>query len=107
MAWIGSNEKFSTRRPNFIRGTAQSLSEDADGGLWVAFGAAGASYWQTNSVQDFHVGRFQNAWTVLVDHQQQVWVGTRDEGLFQFQTNRFPTCAGQRRILGRQNFGLV
>ena len=45
----------------------QSLSEDAHGGLWVAFGAQGAAYWRTNSVQDFHVGPFQDAWTVLVD----------------------------------------
>jgi ligand-binding sensor domain-containing protein len=49
---------------------AQSIAEDAQGGLWVTFGAYGASYWKTNAVKDFHVGRYQNAWTVLVDHQQ-------------------------------------
>ena len=83
----------------------QSLSEDAQGGLWVAFGAAGGSYWRSNVVQDFHVGQFQNAWTVLVDHQQQVWAGTWDEGLFQWQTNQFRPAPGALR-LGRRIFAL-
>jgi ligand-binding sensor domain-containing protein/two-component sensor histidine kinase len=69
--------------------TAQSVSEDDQDGLWTAFNFHGVSYWITNSAQDFSVSRNQNAWTVLVDHQKQVWVGTRDEGLFQFQTNHF------------------
>ena len=84
---------------------AQSLSEDASGGLWVAFGAFGASYWRTNSVQDFHVGRYQNAWAVLTDHQQQTWIGTWDEGLFQFQTNQFQPAPGAA-ALGRRIFAL-
>ncbi len=84
---------------------AQSLSEDATGGLWVAFGAAGASYWRTNAVEDFHVGRYQNAWTVLVDHQQQVWIGTWEEGLFQLQTNEFRPAPGSAD-LGRRIFAL-
>jgi ligand-binding sensor domain-containing protein/signal transduction histidine kinase len=66
---------------------AQSVSEDGHGGLWTAFNAHGVSYWITNSAQDFGVGQLSGAWTVLVDRQQQVWVGTREEGLFQFQTN--------------------
>jgi ligand-binding sensor domain-containing protein/signal transduction histidine kinase len=68
---------------------AQSISADQDGGLWTAFNFHGVSYWSTNSVQDYGVGRGSNAWTVLVDHHQQIWVGTRDEGLFRFQTNGF------------------
>ena len=84
---------------------AQSLSEDAQGGLWMTFGALGASYWQTNSLQDFHVGRYQNAWTVLVDRGQHVWIGTWDEGLFQFQTNHFQPAAGAE-ILGQRIFAL-
>src|SRR5208282_3035901 len=84
---------------------AQSLSEDAQGGLWMTFGALGASYWRTNSLQDFHVGRYQNAWTVLADHEQHVWIGTWDEGLFQFQTNNFPTAPGAE-ILGQRILAL-
>ena len=68
---------------------AQSLAGDATGGLWAAFNAHGVTWWQTNVAQDFGVGRGSNAWTVLVDHQQRVWVGTLYEGLFQFETNRF------------------
>jgi ligand-binding sensor domain-containing protein/signal transduction histidine kinase len=84
---------------------AQSLSEDASGGLWVAFGALGVSYWGSNSVQDFHVGQGQAASEVLVDHQQQVWVGTRDEGLFLFETNHFRPVPGAE-IFGPQIFAL-
>ena len=84
---------------------AQSIAGDASGGLWTAFNAHGVSYWITNSVQDFGVSRHQSAWTVLVDHRQQVWVGTQDEGLFQFQTNHFQPAPGAE-ILGRQIFAL-
>ncbi|MGA9779307.1 MAG: two-component regulator propeller domain-containing protein [Verrucomicrobiia bacterium] len=79
----------------------QSLSEDADGGLWVAFGAQGAAHWRTNTVQYYHVGPLQDAWTVLVDHSQHVWAGTRDEGLFQFATNHFE-FAPAAEVLGPQ-----
>jgi ligand-binding sensor domain-containing protein/two-component sensor histidine kinase len=84
---------------------ARSISEDDLGGVWTAFNAHGVSYWITNSVQDFPVSRNQSAWTVLVDHQQQVWVGTLDEGLFEFQTNHFVPAPGAE-ILGRQIFAL-
>jgi ligand-binding sensor domain-containing protein/signal transduction histidine kinase len=83
----------------------QSISGDASGGLWTAFNAHGVSCWITNSVQDFGVSRHQSAWTVLVDHRQQVWVGTMDEGLFQFQTNHFQLAPGAE-ILGRHIFAL-
>ena len=85
--------------------TAQSVSEDDHGGLWTAFNAHGVSYLLTNSAQDFGVSRNQSAWTVLVDHRQQVWVGTLDEGLFQFQTNHFFPAPGAE-ILGQQIFAL-
>jgi ligand-binding sensor domain-containing protein/signal transduction histidine kinase len=78
---------------------AQSLSMDARDGLWLAFGAQGASYWISNSVQDFRVGPLQDAWEVLVDHQQQIWIGTRGDGLFRFQSNHFEPASGAE-ILG-------
>jgi ligand-binding sensor domain-containing protein/signal transduction histidine kinase len=83
----------------------QSISGDESDGLWTAFNAHGASYWITNSAHDFGVSRHQSAWTVLVDRQQQVWVGTMDEGLFQFQTNHFQPAPGAE-ILGQQIFAL-
>ena len=84
---------------------AQSLSEDARGGLWTAFNFHGLSYYFTNSAQEFGVGIFSNAWSVLVDNRQQVWAGTRDEGLFQFQTDHFQPVPGAE-ILGQQIFVL-
>jgi ligand-binding sensor domain-containing protein/signal transduction histidine kinase len=83
----------------------QSISGDASGGLWTAFNAHGVSYWITNSVHDFGVGQGSNAWTVLVDRKQDVWVGTRDEGLFQFQAGRFQPAPGAE-IPGPQIFVL-
>ena len=84
---------------------AQSISEDAHGGWWAAFNAHGATYWFTNSAQDFGVGRGSNAWTVLVDRKQDVWAGTRGEGLFQFRADHFQPATGAE-ILGSQIFAL-
>ncbi len=86
---------------------AQSLAEDAAGGLWVAFGALGVSYWTThsNSAQDFYPGQHRDAWETLVDRSQRVWVGTRDDGLFLFQTNHFVPAPGAE-ILGLGIFAL-
>jgi ligand-binding sensor domain-containing protein/signal transduction histidine kinase len=111
--WVGTDgngldrikRKFFVTPGNLHSGAAQSVAEDAVGGLWVTFGALGASYWNSNGVEDFHVGRYQNAWTVLVDHQQQVWIGTWDEGLFRLQDNNFQPVPGTA-ALGRRIFAL-
>jgi len=84
---------------------AQSLTGDDHGGLWTAFNALGVSYWTTNSAQDFAIGQASNAWTVLVDQEQRVWAGTRDEGLFKLQDNRFQPAPGAA-ILGPTIFAL-
>jgi len=88
--------------------TAQSTAGDGSGGLWTAFNYSGASYWKTNTVEDF--GRDQgldpNTWTVLVDHRQQVWVGTRFGGLFQFHTDRFLPAPGAESLGRQQIFAL-
>jgi ligand-binding sensor domain-containing protein/signal transduction histidine kinase len=73
---------------------ALSLSADTNGGLWTAFNALGLSYQFTNSTQDFGIGVGSNAWSVLVDSQQQVWAGTSTEGLFQFQNYYFRPADG-------------
>jgi ligand-binding sensor domain-containing protein/signal transduction histidine kinase len=111
--WVGTDGEGLDRIKRKIFNTpsehrswvVQSISGGESGGLWTAFNAHGVSYWITNSVQDFGVSRHQSAWTVLVDRQQRVWVGTRDEGLFQFQTNHFQPAPGAE-ILGQQIFVL-
>ena len=97
--------KFFDTPPEFRLLTARSISEDDHGGLWTAFNQRGVSHWLTNSAQHFDVSHQQSAWAVLVDHRQQVWVGTRDEGLFQFQTNHFIPAPGAEK-LGQQIFAL-
>ena len=73
---------------------ALSLSEDAREGVWTAFNAHGLSYCLTNAVQDFAVGIYSNAWSVLVDDRQRVWAGTVYEGLFRFQADHFEPAPG-------------
>jgi signal transduction histidine kinase/ligand-binding sensor domain-containing protein len=85
--------------------TAESASADPRGGVWAAFNTQGVSDWNTNSAQDFGIGQYSDAWTILVDHNRQVWAGTRAEGLFQFQTNHFVPAPGAE-ILGTQIFAL-
>ena len=85
---------------------AQSLAWDDHGGLWSAFNANGVACWRTNTAQYFGVGREQNAWTVLVDPQQQVWAGTRGEGLFVLQNGLFQQAPPPSALLGPQIFAL-
>jgi ligand-binding sensor domain-containing protein/two-component sensor histidine kinase len=111
--WVGTDgggldrikRKIFSTPPELRPLTPQSVAADDHGGLWTAFNAQGVSYWSSNSVQNFPVSPQQSAWTVLVDHRQQAWVGTRDEGLFEFQTNHFVPAPGTEN-LGQQIFAL-
>jgi signal transduction histidine kinase/ligand-binding sensor domain-containing protein len=84
---------------------AQSVAQDAAGGLWVAFNSHGLAFWLTNVATSYGIGNSSNAWTVLVDRHQQVWAGTRGEGLFQFESNYFRPVLGAEKI-GREIFAL-
>ncbi|MEI9960146.1 MAG: two-component regulator propeller domain-containing protein [Limisphaerales bacterium] len=87
---------------NLRSGVVQSVSQDADGGLWMAFNGAGVTHWTSNSVQNFAaLGRYPNAWTILADSKQRIWVGTRDEGLFLFNTNHFEPAPGSEILRGQ------
>jgi ligand-binding sensor domain-containing protein/signal transduction histidine kinase len=104
--WVGTDgggldqikRKFFNAPPGLSSWNAQSLSEDARGGFWVAHGALGASYWRTNVVRNFQAGQYHDVWDVLVDHRQRVWAGTRDDGLFLFQTNHFSPAPGAEAL---------
>jgi ligand-binding sensor domain-containing protein/signal transduction histidine kinase len=69
--------------------SAVSVAEDAHGGVWTAFNRRGLTYALTNSTVDFSIGIFTNASSVLVDSRQQVWAGTREEGLFRLEAGSF------------------
>jgi len=71
----------------------QSLARDTNGGLWMTFNADSASYVISNSIHDYYVGVSNSPWSVLVDRQQKVWVGTRKEGLFNFAGDHFESAA--------------
>ena len=98
-------KKTFTMPAGFTNGVAQSVAEDAAGGVWTAFNRHGLTYVLTNSTTDFRIGTKGNAWSVFVDRRQQVWAGTRDEGLFHLDAGSFqPVPAAQK--IGPQIFAL-
>ena len=82
----------------------QSAWPDAQGALWLGFNAGGVTYWHGDTVRDFGAAdgltlsplpdAKPNFWTVFVDREQRVWVGTRGDGLFQFRDDRFEPAPG-------------
>ena len=95
--WVGTDgggldrvRKKSFSAPAALAGgVAQSVAEDAEGGLWTTFNLHGLTYWLTNSAQHFDLGRENKAWCVLVDDHAQVWAGANGEGLFHFKDGSF------------------
>ena len=85
--------------------SAVSVAEDAQGGVWTAFNRRGLTYARTNSTWSYSIGSHTNASAVLVDTRQEVWAGTRDEGLFRFKAGRFQPVY-QALPVGRKIFTL-
>jgi signal transduction histidine kinase/ligand-binding sensor domain-containing protein len=98
-------KKFFSALPGLPTWPAQSVAEDAQDGLWVTFNGHGLSHWQTNGVTDYGIGTYSNAWTVLVDNHQQIWAGTRGEGLFRFMSYYFQPVSEAGKV-GREIFAL-
>ena len=90
---------------NLPAGVAQSAAEEKNGGLWATYNAHGLTYALTNTVNYFLIGQYSNAWSVLVDRQQQVWAGTLGEGLFRLEDGSFQREYAAGKI-GRQIFAL-
>jgi ligand-binding sensor domain-containing protein/signal transduction histidine kinase len=62
-----------------------SVSEDAEGGVWIGYNRHPVTYWKAGIAQNFDQGRFDRyVRSVLADRQQRVWAaGTRGLGLLQ------------------------
>jgi ligand-binding sensor domain-containing protein/signal transduction histidine kinase len=107
--WVGTDggglyrikKNYFTMPAKLSVGMAQSMAEDARGGLWVQDNSRGLVYFQTNSVLEYNFG----AWPVLVDNQQRVWAGTRGKGLFRFGSGKFQPVMEAGKI-GQQVFTL-
>lgn len=95
--WVGTDGKglARVRKKTFSApaelsgGVAQSVAEDAQGGLWTAFNLRGLTYWRTNRAEQFSIGANNAAWCVLVDDREQVWAGTSGQGLFRLVNGAF------------------
>jgi ligand-binding sensor domain-containing protein/signal transduction histidine kinase len=68
----------------------QSVAEDAVGGLWIASNNRSVSYWAEGQLQPAPGLPLTSDSTrcVFVDRDQQVYLGTRQRGLFQWQPSR-------------------
>ena len=78
-------------------GAAQSISEDAQGGLWTTFTFRGLAYYLTNTIQTFTIDPGLHASAVLADRDGNVWAGTSGEGaqgLFRLDAGRFQPVSG-------------
>ena len=89
----------------FSADVAQSVAADAVGGIWVAYNSHGLACWRTNFANTYGIGTSSNAWTVLVDRRQQVWAGSRGEGLFYFINGSFQPVPTAQKV-GREIFVL-
>ena len=115
--WVGTDgdglervtKKLFTEPPGYSPGVAVSSAEDDRGGVWTAFNRRGLTYVRTNTATGFQIGTYGNAWSVLVDAQQEVWAGTRDEGLFHLENNGFTNAiqplGGQISVLFQSRDG--
>jgi ligand-binding sensor domain-containing protein/signal transduction histidine kinase len=77
--------------------TPQSASEDDQGGVWIVRNGDGISYWKNGELKRHElIQGWMNryVWTVLVDREQRVWVGTRGAGLHVLKDGRFQPIAG-------------
>lgn len=84
----------------------ESIAQDTNGGMWMAYNAHGLSYGLSHSNQDYVIGSSHSAWSVLVDRQQTVWAGTRLEGLFTFTAGYYFRPVDGAQVLGPQINGL-
>lgn len=82
-----------------------STAESTNGGLWTAFNRGGLTYTPGNSTTNYRIGTYGNAWSVFVDRRQQVWAGTRNEGLFRLEGANFKPVM-ETQTIGKQIFAL-
>ncbi len=93
--WVGTDgggldrvkKKTFSAPADLAGGVAQSIAEDAAGGVWTAFNLHGLAYWLTNVASRFDSPA--NAWCVLADAHGQVWCGTSGQGLFRLENGSF------------------
>ena len=84
--WVGTDggglyrvkRNYFVSPPQLSSGVMQSVAGDETGDLYVQYNTRGVIYYLTNSLRSYDFG----AWSLFVDQQQQVWAGTRGEGLF-------------------------
>jgi PAS domain S-box-containing protein len=93
--WIGLSRGGMVRlKPKTVRSysiedglshnTVYSVCPSPDGGVWIATTRRGVSYWE-NGVFTNYAGKRgfpDNVNVVYVDRAGQVWIGSRDQGLF-------------------------
>ncbi len=98
-----------TLLPETAHLTMQSVAQDATGAIWFTSNDAGVQYLKDGTVHSFNslINKF-NVGPILVDRQQQVWVGTKPafgDGLFQMSYGGFQVAPGNP-VTGRKVYSL-
>jgi len=113
--WVGTDGKGLVRvkRPafNLLSLSAglvvQSVCEDGQGGLWIAYNQERVDHWTsqatnvfTNIFEQLNPSIKESVYlrSVYVDRDRNVWVGTQNHGLFQFRDGGFKPAPGADRI---------
>jgi len=74
----------------------QSVAEDDQGGLWIGANSGGVNYWRNGSLTR-HLPTLSIR-AVLVNRHQQVWVGTRTNGLYRLDNGQFDKPPGSSAV---------
>ena len=87
--------------------TVQSVCNDGPDGLWIGYFDEHIDHWRNGRIDSF--GRAQGlvnlgVKSVLVDRDQNLWVGTQLGGVLQFQNGRFVPAAGSDLISPNHEF---
>jgi ligand-binding sensor domain-containing protein len=106
--WIGTDAGLNRVKPRLfqvLNGSrsliAQSASEDPLGNLWVAFQGHGLARWNNQTPHFFGPNQGipnPDVTAVFVDHNHQVWAGTRGDGLFLLQHHQFLPAPGSHLL---------
>jgi ligand-binding sensor domain-containing protein/signal transduction histidine kinase len=114
--WVGSDggglsrvkqNQFETidETQGLSKNAVQSVCADAHGGLWIGLNeGGGAYYWKNGRVTAS--GRelglvptyVRPVWSIIADHEQNVWAGTYGSGLYAFKDGWFRPVAGPKQI---------
>lgn len=108
--WVGTDagglnrirpQRFETI-PATRRRVVQAVAGDGAGGVWIGYNGGGLDHWRAGLVESHLVEEGRNSLAIraiVVDRNEQVWVGTLGGGVFRRQDDRFERMAAPRTVI--------